>query len=88
MILVSGILTYFIEGNEYGFTSVFFGIYWSFTTALSLGYGDIVPQTDLGYAILFFLQALGLILIIGPFLILILEIIESFYCLLHTALKG
>nr|WP_321497444.1 ion channel [uncultured Methanolobus sp.] len=87
LIGVSGILIYLVEGKEYGFSSVLFGIYWSFTTAFSLGFGDIVPQTGLGLSIYFFLQMLGLFLIIVPFLILIFGLIEFLFSIFCTVSK-
>jgi voltage-gated potassium channel len=87
MILLSGILVYFIEGKEHGFSSLFIAIYWSLSTAFTVGYGDIVPQAGFSHAIGFLLPMLGYILIIGPFLIFILEMLESFYCLLYSELK-
>lgn len=87
LIVLSGILVYFLGGKEYGFSSLLIAIYWSFSTALTIGYGDIVPHSGFPYVIGLFLPILGYLLIIVPFLIIALEILESFYCLLYTAVK-
>ncbi len=42
-IIVMGILLAFLEG-----LSIWNGIYFAFVTALTLGYGDIVPHTGIG----------------------------------------
>lgn len=50
MVLV-GTLMFVIEGPQHGFTSIPMAVYWTITTITTVGYGDIIPQTDLGKAI-------------------------------------
>ncbi|WMW25884.1 ion channel [Methanolobus sediminis] len=87
LIVLSGILVYFIGGKEYGFSSLLIAVYWSFSTAFTIGYGDIVPHAGFAYTIGLFLPIFGYLLIIIPFLIIVLDILESFYCLLYTVVK-
>lgn len=49
MIVVTlGTVMYVVEGPENGFTSIPVSIYWAISTMTTVGFGDIVPQTDVG----------------------------------------
>jgi len=48
VVLVMGTLMYLVEGPEHGFTSIPIGIYWAITTMTTVGFGDLVPKTDIG----------------------------------------
>jgi len=52
-------LMYVIEGPENGFTSIPTSIYWGISTMTTVGFGDIVPKTDLGRAIASVTMMLG-----------------------------
>jgi voltage-gated potassium channel len=52
-------LMYVVEGPENGFTSIPTSIYWGITAMTTVGFGDIVPKTDLGRAIASVLMLLG-----------------------------
>jgi len=52
-------LMYVIEGPENGFTSIPTSIYWGIATMTTVGFGDIVPKTDLGRAIASVTMMLG-----------------------------
>ena len=59
VVLVVATLMYVIEGPENGFTSIPKSIYWALSTITTVGYGDIVPRTELGRALA------GLVMLIG-----------------------
>jgi voltage-gated potassium channel len=48
IVLIVGTLMYLIEGPQHGFTSIPVAVYWAISTLTTVGYGDIVPRTDLG----------------------------------------
>ena len=50
---------YVVEGPDNGFTSIPVGLYWAITTMTTVGFGDIVPKTDLGRFISSVLMLLG-----------------------------
>lgn len=52
-------LMYVVEGPENGFTSIPTSIYWGITALTTVGFGDIVPKTDLGRAIASVMMLLG-----------------------------
>jgi voltage-gated potassium channel len=52
-------LMYVVEGPENGFTSIPTSVYWGITAMTTVGFGDIVPKTDLGRAIASGLMLLG-----------------------------
>ncbi|MES2562828.1 MAG: ion transporter [Pseudomonadota bacterium] len=48
VVLIVGTLMYVIEGPQHGFTSIPKAIYWALSTITTVGYGDLVPRTELG----------------------------------------
>jgi voltage-gated potassium channel len=58
-VLVVGTLMYVIEGPENGFTSIPKSIYWALSTITTVGYGDIVPKTELGRALASLVMLIG-----------------------------
>ncbi|MGB2817560.1 MAG: ion transporter [Burkholderiaceae bacterium] len=52
-------LMYVIEGPENGFTSIPTAIYWGITAMTTVGFGDIVPKTDLGRAVASVMMLIG-----------------------------
>jgi len=71
-ITIAGAAMYEIEGNHrYGmhdsnFKSIPHGMYWATVTMTTVGYGDLVPNTNLGKVLATFLILLGYSLIIVP----------------------
>jgi voltage-gated potassium channel len=59
VVLIVGTLMYVIEGPENGFTSIPKAIYWALSTITTVGYGDIVPHTEIGRALA------GIVMLIG-----------------------
>ncbi|OOF22745.1 ion transporter [Salinivibrio sp. IB574] len=74
LVTVFGALMYVIEGPENGFTSIPYAIYWAIVTLTTVGYGDIVPQTDVGKALASFTMLMGYSIIAVPTGIITAEI--------------
>lgn len=59
LVLVMGTLMYVIEGPANGFTSIPTSVYWAISTVATVGFGDIVPKTDLGRLIASVVMLMG-----------------------------
>jgi voltage-gated potassium channel len=59
IVVVLATLMYVIEGPANGFTSIPMAVYWAIATITTVGFGDIVPRTDIGRAIASFMMLLG-----------------------------
>jgi voltage-gated potassium channel len=59
VVLVVGTLMYMIEGPQHGFTSIPKSIYWALSTITTVGYGDIVPKTELGRTLASLVMLIG-----------------------------
>jgi len=59
VVLLLGTLMYVIEGPQNGFTSIPTAVYWAITAVTTVGFGDIVPKTDLGRAIASVMMLIG-----------------------------
>ncbi|MEO7242662.1 MAG: ion transporter [Variovorax sp.] len=59
VVLVLGTLMYVVEGPQHGFTSIPVAVYWAISTMTTVGFGDLVPKSDLGRAIASFMMLLG-----------------------------
>ena len=59
IVLIVGTLMYLIEGPQHGFTSIPTAIYWAISTLTTVGYGDLVPRTDLGRTLASIIMLLG-----------------------------
>lgn len=66
VIIIIASAMYLIEGPEGGFHSIPLSIYWAIVTITTVGYGDIVPATDLGKALATLLMLLGYGIIAVP----------------------
>ncbi|WP_340818183.1 potassium channel family protein [Methanolobus sp. WCC4] len=76
--VLTGILMYIIEGKNGGFNTIPLSIYWASSTLLTVGYGDIVPQTGFGRIIAILLQTLGYSILFVPVVIVVYEIVNTF----------
>lgn len=76
-VVVFGSIMYLVEGAENGFTSIPKSIYWSIITLTTVGYGDIVPQTQLGQIIASAVMILGYAIIAVPTGIYTAELAKS-----------
>jgi len=65
-VVVFGSTMYLIEGEENGFTSIPKAVYWAIVTLTTVGYGDIIPQTDLGQMIASAVMIMGYAIIAVP----------------------
>ena len=59
VVLVLGTLMYVVEGAQHGFTSIPVAVYWAISTMTTVGFGDLVPKTDIGRAIASVMMLLG-----------------------------
>ncbi|RXA21850.1 ion transporter [Methanosarcina sp. MSH10X1] len=66
LVVILGSLMYVIEGGESGFTSIPKSIYWAIITLTTVGYGDIVPETNLGQAMASIVMIIGYSIIAVP----------------------
>ncbi|MDD3248245.1 MAG: ion transporter [Methanosarcina sp.] len=66
LVVILGSLMYVIEGAESGFTSIPRSIYWAIITITTVGYGDIVPETNLGQALASVIMLIGYSIIAVP----------------------
>lgn len=65
-VVVFGSVMYLVEGAEHGFTSIPKSVYWAIITLTTVGYGDIVPQTQVGQMIAAAVMILGYAIIAVP----------------------
>ncbi|TVQ14603.1 MAG: ion transporter [Bacteroidetes bacterium] len=66
LVLLLGSIMYVVEGGQNGFYSIPLSIYWAVITLTTVGYGDIVPVTNLGKFIATFIMLLGYSIIAIP----------------------
>ena len=59
IVMIIGTLMYVVEGPAHGFTSIPLAIYWAISTITTVGYGDIVPRTDVGRALASLMMLMG-----------------------------
>jgi voltage-gated potassium channel len=78
LVILLGSIMYVVEGGENGFYSIPISIYWAVITLTTVGYGDIVPVTDLGKFISIFIMLLGYSIIAIPTGIVSVEMSNTF----------
>ena len=66
MMVVAGTIMYVIEGGVNGFESIPASIYWAIVTTTTVGYGDMIPTTDLGKMLSSVMMILGYVIIAVP----------------------
>jgi voltage-gated potassium channel len=59
IVLIVGTIMYVIEGPEHGFTSIPVAVYWAISTMTTVGYGDMVPRTDIGRTLASIMMLMG-----------------------------
>jgi voltage-gated potassium channel len=58
-VLLLGTAMYVVEGPKNGYTSIPTSVYWAIVTMTTVGYGDVIPHTDLGKFIASVMMLLG-----------------------------
>lgn len=66
IVVMMGSLMYLIEGGRNGFENIPVSIYWAIITLTTVGYGDIVPATNLGKFVSSVIMLLGYSIIAIP----------------------
>ncbi len=59
VVLLLGTMMYVVEGPQNGFTSIPTGVYWAITAVTTVGFGDLVPKTDIGRTIASIMMLIG-----------------------------
>jgi voltage-gated potassium channel len=77
LVIMLGSIMYVVEDGKNGFFSIPLSIYWAVITLTTVGYGDIVPVTNLGKFIATFIMLLGYSIIAIPTGIVSVEISRS-----------
>jgi len=77
LVILLGSIMYVVEGGKSGFDSIPLSIYWAVITITTVGYGDIVPLTDIGKAIATLIMLMGYSIIAIPTGIVSVEISRS-----------
>ncbi len=77
-VVVFGSVMYLVEGSENGFTSIPRSVYWAIITLTTVGYGDIVPHTQIGQMIAATVMILGYAIIAVPTGIYTAELARAF----------
>lgn len=59
VVFLLGTVMYVVEGPANGYTSIPTAVYWAISTMTTVGFGDLVPKTDIGRAIASLMMLLG-----------------------------
>ena len=59
IVFLLGTVMYLVEGPRHGYTSIPTAVYWAISTVTTVGFGDLVPKTDLGRAVASLMMLLG-----------------------------
>jgi len=77
-VVIFGSIMYLVEGEESGFTSIPRSVYWAIITLTTVGYGDIVPQTNFGQMIAAAVMIMGYAIIAVPTGIYSTELLKAY----------
>lgn len=78
LVIIIGALMYVVEGgNNDSFSSIPRSIYWAIVTLTTVGYGDIVPKTELGQFLSAVVMILGYAIIAVPTGIVSAEMVNA-----------
>ena len=66
IMILTGTLMYVVEGGEHGFESIPISIYWAIVTTTTVGYGDVVPTTEVGKILASIMMITGYVIIAVP----------------------
>lgn len=66
IVIFMGAMMYLIEGRDIGFDSIPKSMYWAIVTMTTVGYGDLVPHTNLGKLLASVLMIMGYAIIAVP----------------------
>jgi len=59
IVFLLGTVMYVVEGPAHGYTSIPTAVYWAISTVTTVGFGDLVPKTDLGRTVASLMMLLG-----------------------------
>ncbi|WP_082616354.1 ion transporter [Massilia sp. Root418] len=59
VVFLLGTVMYLVEGPRHGYTSIPTAVYWAISTVTTVGFGDLVPKTDLGRGVASLMMLLG-----------------------------
>jgi voltage-gated potassium channel len=77
IVVIVGSAVYVIEGPQNGFVSIPLSIYWAVVTMTTVGYGDLVPQTNIGRMLATLIMLIGYGIIAVPTGIVTVELARS-----------
>lgn len=66
IMILTGTIMYVVEGGEHGFDSIPASIYWAIVTTTTVGYGDVVPTTEVGKILASIMMITGYVIIAVP----------------------
>lgn len=87
VVLIVGTLMYVIEGPRHGFTSIPKAIYWAVSTITTVGYGDVVPRTELGRTLASIVMLIGWGILAVPTGIVTAEMTAQRFMRAHPATR-
>jgi voltage-gated potassium channel len=77
VVVIIGSAAYVVEGPQNGFVSIPMSIYWAVVTMTTVGYGDLVPQTNIGRALATLIMLIGYAIIAVPTGIVTVELARN-----------